>query len=160
MNLRNPSSIKFLFYVLLGFVLTSSSPASNGFGDHINWVDYTSAISDSSKPTMVILHKSWCAACKNLKPKLAESLDFEELSKEFSMVNAGESEELHDNADLSLDGSYIPRIYFLDPQGPVLPGFYNSKGNPSYKFFYFNADTVLSSMRQVLEDFPEAKEEL
>ena len=56
--------------------------------------------------------------------------------------------------------SYIPRIFFLDPQGQVLDQVYNSKGNPSYKYFYFNVDTVLSSMRQVLEDFSEAKQEL
>ena len=147
----------FLFYVILGSVFAINS---NGFGDQVNWVDYSSALSDSSRPTMIILHKSWCAACKNLKPKLAENLDFEELSQKFSMVNAGEDNELHNNADLSVDGSYIPRIFFLDPQGQVLDQVYNSKGNPSYKYFYFNVDTVLSSMRQVLEDFPEAKEEL
>ena len=147
----------FLFYVILGSVFAINS---NGFGDQVNWVDYSSALSDSSRPTMIILHKSWCAACKNLKPKLAENLDFEELSRKFSMVNAGEDNELHNNVDLSVDGSYIPRIFFLDPQGQVLDQVYNSKGNPSYKYFYFNVETVLSSMRQVLEDFSEAKQEL
>ena len=157
MNLRPPS---ISFYVLLGFFSsTLSTSASNGFGDQIHWVEYSSAVSDSSKPTMVILHKSWCSACKNLKSKLAESLEFQELSAKFSMVNAGETEDLHDNTDLNIDGSYIPRIFFLDPQGQVLPEVYNTNGNPSYKYFYFNANTVLSSMRQVLEDFP-SKEEL
>ena len=99
----------FLFYVILGSVFAINS---NGFGDQVNWVDYSSALSDSSRPTMIILHKSWCAACKNLKPKLAENLDFEELSQKFSMVNAGEDNELHNNVDLSVDGSYIPRIFF------------------------------------------------
>jgi len=147
----------FLFYVILGFVFAINS---NGFGDQVNWVDYSSALSDSSRPTMIILHKSWCAACKNLKPKLAENLDFEELSRKFSMVNAGEDNELHNNVDLSVDGSYIPRIFFLDPQGQVLDQVYNSKGNPSYKYFYFNVETVLSSMGQVLEEFSEVKQEL
>ena len=147
----------FLFYVILGSVFAINS---NGFGDQVNWVDYSSALSDSSRPTMIILHKSWCAACKNLKPKLAKNLDFEELSQKFSMVNAGEDNELHNNADLSVDGSYIPRIFFLDPQGQVLDQVYNFKGNPSYKYFYFNVETVLSSMRQVLEEFSEAKQEL
>ena len=114
----------FLFYVILGSVFAINS---NGFGDQVNWVDYSSALSDSSRPTMIILHKSWCAACKNLKPKLAENLDFEELSQKFSMVNAGEDNELHNNVDLSVDGSYIPRIFFLDPQGfPELYRFYEA----------------------------------
>ena len=63
---------------------------ANGFGENINWIDYDSAIADSSRPTLVILHKSWCSACKSLKPKLAQSFDFEKLSGKFSMVNAKE----------------------------------------------------------------------
>ena len=151
-----------LYYIFYGFLLnfiSCSTPASNGFGDHIKWVEYSSALQDTNKPSMIILHKSWCPACKNLKPKLAENPEFAELSEKFSMVNAGEGEDLHDNTEFNVDGSYIPRIFFLNPQGQVLTEIQNSAGNPNYKFYYFNSDSVLQSMRQVLDQFP-SKEEL
>ena len=76
------------FHQLASF--SAVAQEANGFGENINWIDYDSAIADSSRPTLVILHKSWCSACKSLKPKLAQSFDFEKLSGKFSMVNAKE----------------------------------------------------------------------
>ena len=51
------------------FVLTADS---NGFSENVLWTEYESAIEDKSKPSIIILHKAWCPACKNLKPKLAD----------------------------------------------------------------------------------------
>lgn len=127
----------------------------NGFGQNINWIDYKSAISDSSKPSMIILHKSWCSACKTLKPKLAQSLDFDKLSGKFSMVNANEGDPIHNLAEFDLDGSYIPRILFLDQDGKVLQDIKNIDGNDNYKYYYFTEDSVLSSMKSVLEQISE-----
>ena len=59
-----------------------------------------------------------------------------------------------------LDGAYIPRIFFLDSTGQVLENVQNTKGNPDYKYFYHNAESVISSMRQVLENNQSNKEEL
>ena len=63
--------IGFAFYLcfIFTFVLTADS---NGFSENVLWTEYESAIEDKSKPSMIILHKAWCPACKNLKPKLAD----------------------------------------------------------------------------------------
>ena len=87
------------FYFTSSF---SSASDSNGFSSNIDWINYKEAIDDTSKPSMIILHKSWCPACKSLKPKLIDSLEFEELSSKFSMVNAKENDPIHSLSDLNI----------------------------------------------------------
>jgi hypothetical protein len=40
-------------------------------------------------------------------------------------------------------------LFYLEPAGRVRTDFFNEDGNPSYKYFYSNADSVVASMRRV-----------
>ena len=155
------SKVGFSSFILCLFVLFTFTFGSedSGLNERVDWIDYDSALSDSSKPTIVILHKSWCPACKSLKAKLSEHENFEKLSSQFSMVNAKEDDPLHDLAIFDVDGTYIPRVFFLDPNGDVLKDVQNPKGNPNYKYYHYNADTISEAMKSVLKDFP-SKDEL
>lgn len=133
---------------LLGFVI-AGEPSGKGFGDHIDWVGLDDAYGiakDTNKPIMLIIHKTWCGACKALKPKFAESKEIDSLSKHFVMVNVEDDEEPNDSK-FAPDGGYIPRILFLDSNGEVNQGITNAKGNPKYKFYYPEPSGIIQSMK-------------
>lgn len=137
-------------------IVGSESAESNGLGDHIEWQTWSRGLSvakETSKPIMVILHKSWCPACKALKPKFQASRTIGELSSQFVMINAKEGEEPIDEPTLNIDGTYIPRVLFLDSEASVLTNAFNEKGNPQYRYYHMGADSIVQSMKKVLNMF-------
>uniref|UniRef100_A0A915DBT7 Thioredoxin domain-containing protein n=1 Tax=Ditylenchus dipsaci TaxID=166011 RepID=A0A915DBT7_9BILA len=55
---------------------TTGNDLSHGFGKDIDWVDWKQAISiamDVDKPIFLLIHKTWCGACKLLKQSFETS---------------------------------------------------------------------------------------
>lgn len=76
------------FFALFIFCYASSN--ARGWNDKINWYllnDGLQAARDANKPIMIVIHKTWCGACKRLKSAFAASKEIEELSSKFVMVN-------------------------------------------------------------------------
>ncbi|KAH3850419.1 thioredoxin domain-containing protein 12-like isoform X2 [Dreissena polymorpha] len=136
--------------------ISLGSDLSNGWGEHIDWQKFDDAFKiaeEENKPVMLLIHKSWCGACKNLKPKFAESEEIATLSKNFVMVNVMDDDEPED-AKYKPDGGYIPRILFID-HGDVMKDLYNESGNPKYKYYYHSPDHIMSSMERALKQLEE-----
>ena len=81
---------------------------SNGLGDHFDWTSWDLAPEkafEAGRPLMVILHKSWCPACKKLKEWFGRSEAISGLSKAFVMVNADEKGRAYLHSDFILFAS-------------------------------------------------------
>lgn len=153
-----------IFLYAIALVAGEGAGLGNGFGNHVSWLPTLDAGVDAAqaenKPLMVIVHKSWCGACKALAPKFAGSDAIAELSDDFVMVNLVDDDEPSD-ASYKPDGGYIPRILFVDPAtGAVDASIINEEGNPQYKYFYTSAEQVESAMKAALAKLAGEKSEL
>ncbi|KAK3233643.1 hypothetical protein CYMTET_56070 [Cymbomonas tetramitiformis] len=127
-------------------------------------VDWKSKVSDlegidfttNTKPIMVLITKSWCGACKRLKAEFlsgnGEADEIYEYSQKFHMMSFVDDQEPK-GEQWTEDGAYVPRLFFLSPQGDVMHSIINSQGNPKYKYFYMHLTQVKASMRKALRMF-------
>lgn len=150
-----------LISLTIGCLILSviASGLDNGMGEFYEWhslEDGLTLSSETGKPLMLIIHKSWCGACKALKPQFSKSDKILELSKNFVLVNTLDDEEPTD-AKYQPDGGYIPRILFLDSEGTVKEELINENGNEKYKYYYWNAETVVKSMKKAIKVFTKLK---
>ena len=127
----------------------ATADASHGWGP-MSWTAWPSALEQSraeGKPIMLVIHKSWCGACKALRPQFAKSEAIAALADGFVMVNTVDDEEPKGEM-FAPDGGYIPRVLFLS-EGEVLKDVINVKGNEKYKYYYSSPDDIAASMASV-----------
>ena len=145
--------IRLMNDAMLRFRKVQSS--DHGFGENIDWVSYKEGVAlskQSNKPMMLIIHKSWCSACKALKKKVAASTKFAEMSKNFIMVNSEDDEEPDDDELFDIDGTYFPRTFFIDPSGMTMVDIYNAESMyKENKYYYWDAIALIKSMEKVLD---------
>eukprot|EP00241_Pyramimonas_parkeae_P007432 CAMPEP_0114250126 /NCGR_PEP_ID=MMETSP0058-20121206/14529_1 /TAXON_ID=36894 /ORGANISM="Pyramimonas parkeae, CCMP726" /LENGTH=166 /DNA_ID=CAMNT_0001363757 /DNA_START=92 /DNA_END=595 /DNA_ORIENTATION=- len=152
-------------FKIAGFVLllvgVAAGKEDEAFNKNIPWLTTRKDLdgimqNGSEKPTMVLISKTWCGACKNLKSSFnsgnSESKEIEKLAESFNMVNLVDSEEPNDAA-FSPDGGYIPRIFFLNREGKLDDSISNTMGNPKYKYFYSALTQVKGGMKSALRKF-------
>lgn len=86
--------------------------------DEIDWVEWTQAESialDLDRPVFLLIHKTWCGACGQLKKSFQttpKKEDLIELSKQFVMTNVEDDDE-PEGEKYAPDGAYIPRLFFF-----------------------------------------------
>merc|ERR1712121_54182 len=136
---------------LMGSV-SAAADMARGWGKGIKWVSFREGqkqAKEQGNPAMVVIHKTWCRACKALKPRFANSRDIGQLSNQFVMINVEDDEEPK-TSEYKPDGGYIPRILFLDNNGNVMNEVTN-ESQTQWKYFYGETASIAESMKKVIK---------
>jgi len=129
----------------------ATAPA-NGFGDAIAWRNLDEGLREAKaegRPLMLVVHASWCPRCQELKPAFAEPR-LRELSEQFVMVNA-DQDQTPAALGFAPDGSYIPRVLFIDPTTGSADESLQNPGRERYHYYYGPQDDLPAMMEKALE---------
>jgi protein-disulfide reductase (glutathione) len=114
-----------MFSLLFSFLVAVSASVdlARGWGSSIAWRSLPEGLVQAQaeeKPLMLLVWKTWCGACKALRPKFEASPSILTESSNFVMVNVVDDEEPSDAKYKPGGAGYIPRVLFLRPDGSVM----------------------------------------
>ena len=119
----------------------------------IQWRSFDEGLKEAKekkKPVLLIFYTEWCPHCTNYS-KVFHDAKVVEQSKNFVMVRIDKDQNKELSGRFAPDGQYIPRTYFLGPDGQLDA----SIKAPREKFQYFydenNPASVLTAMDQALK---------
>jgi thiol:disulfide interchange protein len=101
----------------------------------------------TGKPVLLVLFTTWCSHCKNYQrifadPRIAER------AKSFVMIRADADKEEALATRYAPDGGYIPRTFFLKPDGTLLADIRANTGKFGYFFDENRAEPLLAAMER------------
>lgn len=136
----------------LGLVVVLPSPSSadadwNDSG--VQWRPWAKALDEAQragKPICLVFYTTWCRHCRAYSHVFHDGRVVE-ASHRFVMVRVDADREPELSDQYALDGDYIPRTYFLSPDGTPDAGIQGPW--KEFKYFYDEADpaSLLSGMR-------------
>jgi thiol:disulfide interchange protein len=119
----------------------------------IVWKDYEAGLATAkkeNKPVCLVFYTEWCPHCANYS-KVFHDPKVVERSKQLVMIRLDKDKNAELSKQYAPDGEYIPRTFFLTPDGKLEAGIHA----PREKFQYFydesNAASVLAGMDAALK---------
>ncbi len=126
---------------------------ADGWNDQIAWRGLEEGLREAKqtgRPLMMVVHTQWCPKCRALKQTFNEDPQVERLSESFVMVHVDQDAE--PSATLyAPDGTYIPRVVFLDAEGKLDPELSNSNRTSKFRYFYTPQEDLVGTMREALD---------
>ncbi len=113
-----------------------------------DWSAIRKEAAATSRPVLLLVHRTWCSACKQLRPKFAESKEIEALAERLVMVKTAEERGEFTGSQFSPDGSYFPRILFFGSNGEFFDEIAPRKDK--YKYFHFGVESIVKAMEKAL----------
>ncbi len=130
-------------------------PAAGGEtwnAEKIDWQGYDAGLARAkaeNKPVCLVFYTNWCPHCRNYShvfddPKVVER------SKGFVMVRANADEQSDLATKFTKDGGYVPRTFFLAPDGTLAADIHAPR--PKYRYFFDERDasSLLGGMDEAL----------
>ena len=119
----------------------------------IAWKSYQDGLAlakKEHKPICLIFYTEWCPHCRNYSGVFHDPKVVEE-AKQFVMIRLDKDKNAELSKKYAPDGEYIPRTYFLKPDGTLDPEIHAPRDQ--YKYFYDEAQPggVLSGMDAALK---------
>ncbi|MCB9522679.1 MAG: thioredoxin family protein [Myxococcales bacterium] len=102
----------------------------------IPWKAYDEGLAEakaSGKAVCLVLYADWCPRCRELAPVFAQD-DVVQASEGLVMVRADSDDKQPWMDRYAHLGSYVPRVFFLDPNGTVMSDV--TASHPRYPYFY------------------------
>jgi thiol-disulfide isomerase/thioredoxin len=124
----------------------------------IAWRTYEAGLEEAKtqkKPVCLVFYTDWCPHCTKYSGVFHDPRVIEK-SKSFVMIRLNKDMSAELSAKYAPDGEYIPRTYFLSPDGTLDDSI--TEQRPSYKYFYNTGDPagLLRGMDAALAAFSAA----
>jgi thiol:disulfide interchange protein len=106
----------------------------------IKWQPYEAGLADAKKqkkPVCLVFFTEWCPHCTNYSKVFHDSKVIEQ-SKKFVMVRLDKDKNAELSKQFAPDGQYIPRTYFLSPDGKLDDAIHAPRDK--FKYFYDEKD--------------------
>ena len=119
----------------------------------IAWKGYDEGLAQAKKdkkPICLVFFTEWCPHCKNFSGVFHDD-KVVETSKKFVMIKLDKDKNAEISKKYSPDGEYIPRTFFLSPDGKLAEDVHAPRDQ--YKYFYNERDpqSVLGGMELALQ---------
>jgi hypothetical protein len=133
----------------------SARPASAGEtwnAAQIDWQPYEAGLAKAkaeNKPICLVLYTGWCPHCRNYS-RVFDDANVVARAKRFVMIKLN-ADERHDvAAKHQPDGGYVPRTFFLAPDGVLAADIHAPR--PKYRYFFdeHNPASLLAGMDEAL----------
>jgi hypothetical protein len=148
-------STHFLLLICLGAGAATAYAGGDWNDSAMAWRGYEEGLAEAKKddkPICLIFYTDWCPHCSNYS-RVFHDEAVVEASKSFVVIRLNKDENAALSAKYAVDGEYIPRTYFLAPDGTLDPDIHEQR--PSYKYFYDESKPagILRGMKEALAKY-------
>ena len=118
----------------------------------IDWQGYEAGLAKAKaekKPVVLVFYTNWCPHCRNYSHVFDDPTVVDQ-SKKFVMIRANADEEADLANRFRRDGGYVPRTFFLKPDGTLDPDIHVQR--PKFLYFFDEKDprSLLGGMDEAL----------
>ncbi len=126
------------------------TPGEDWNDEGIRWMGYDQGLATAraeGKPVCLVFFTTWCPHCKTYS-RVFRDPRVEEQAKGFVMIRLDKDENRDLSRQYAVDGEYIPRTFFLRPDGTLDKDIRAQRDRHQYFYDERKADGLLAGMTE------------